>query len=54
MIVKLINRLIGDIVGGEIHTSAILEPLNQDPENPLSRAEIEGDNLTHYRNQVPV
>ena len=41
----LISRLIGAIVGGEIHTSAILEPLNQDPENPLTRAEIDGDNL---------
>ena len=37
--------LIEAIVGGEIHTSAILEPLNQDPENPLTRAEIDGDNL---------
>ena len=42
---KTHQSIIGDIVGGEIHTSAILEPLNQDPENPLSRAEIEGDNL---------
>jgi alkylation response protein AidB-like acyl-CoA dehydrogenase len=37
--------LIGAIISGEIHTSAILEPLNQDPENPLTRAEISGDNL---------
>jgi hypothetical protein len=27
-----LQSLIGAIVGGEIHTSAILEPLNQEPE----------------------
>jgi len=39
------RSLIKAIAGGEIHTSAILEPLNQEPENPLSRADIDGDNL---------
>ena len=42
---KTYQSLIGDIVGGEIYTSAILEPFNHDPENPISRAEIEGDNI---------
>jgi len=40
------QALIASILKGDIHTSAILEPLNQDPENPLTRAEIAGDKLT--------
>lgn len=38
--------LITSIIEGDIHTSAILEPLNQDPENPITKAEITGDQLT--------
>ena len=40
------QALISSILAGDIHTSAILEPLNQDPENPLTRAQINGDQLT--------
>lgn len=42
---KYHHDLIGEIIKGEIHTSAILEPLNQETENPMTRAEIDGDKL---------
>ena len=34
------NKILGSIIAGEIYTSAILEPSNQDPENPITTATI--------------
>ena len=39
------NKILGSIIAGEIYTSAILEPSNQDPENPITTAKIEDDKL---------
>tara|TARA_B100000287_G_scaffold359077_1_gene351002 strand:+ start:3149 stop:4255 length:1107 start_codon:yes stop_codon:yes gene_type:complete len=39
------TSILSSIVKGEIYTSAILEPYNQDPENPITNAEISKDRL---------
>ena len=43
-------------MAGEIYTSAILEPSNQDPENPMTTAKIENDQLiisgTKYLSEI--
>jgi len=39
------NKILSSIIAGEIYTSAILEPSNQDPENPATSALIEGNEL---------
>ena len=50
------NEILGSIIAGEIYTSAILEPSNQDPENPLTTAKIEDDQLiisgTKYLSEI--
>ena len=42
---KSCKDILGSIIAGEIYTSAILEPSNQDPENPITTAKIENDQL---------
>ena len=39
------KSILSSIIKGDIYTSAILEPFNQDTENPITRAEINGDKL---------
>jgi 3-oxocholest-4-en-26-oyl-CoA dehydrogenase beta subunit len=50
------NEILGSIIAGEIYTSAILEPSNQDPENPTTTAKIEDDQLiisgTKYLSEI--
>ena len=50
------NAIIGSIISGEIHTSAIFEPSNQDPENPITAATIAEDQLiitgTKYLSEI--
>ena len=50
------NEILGSIIAGEIYTSAILEPSNQDPENPETTAKIEDDQLiitgTKYLSEI--
>jgi alkylation response protein AidB-like acyl-CoA dehydrogenase len=50
------KEILGSIVAGEIYTSAILEPSNQDPENPMTAAKIENDQLiisgTKYLSEI--
>jgi alkylation response protein AidB-like acyl-CoA dehydrogenase len=50
------NEILGSIIAGEIYTSAILEPSNQDPENPITTAKIEDDQLiisgTKYLSEI--
>ena len=50
------NEILGSIIAGEIYTSAILEPSNQDPENPITTAKIENDQLiisgTKYLSEI--
>ena len=50
------NEILGSIIAGEIYTSAILEPSNQDPENPITTAKIENDKLiisgTKYLSEI--
>ena len=48
--------ILSSIIAGEIYTSAILEPFNQDPENPITTAIIEDDQLiisgTKYLSEI--
>ena len=50
------KEILGSIIAGEIYTSAILEPFNQDPENPMTTAKIENDQLiisgTKYLSEI--
>ena len=50
------NKILTSIIAGEIYTSAILEPSNQDPENPETTAKIEDDQLiitgTKYLSEI--
>ena len=50
------KEILGSIIAGEIYTSAILEPSNQDPENPMTKAKIENDQLiisgTKYLSEI--
>ena len=50
------KEILGSIIAGEIYTSAILEPSNQDPENPITTAKIENDQLiisgTKYLSEI--
>ena len=50
------NEILSSIIAGEIYTSAILEPSNQDPENPITTAKIEDDQLiitgTKYLSEI--
>ena len=50
------KEILGSIIAGEIYTSAILEPSNQDPENPMTAAKIENDQLiisgTKYLSEI--
>ena len=50
------KEIIGSIITGEIYTSAILEPFNQDPEYPMTTAKIENDQLiisgTKYLSEI--
>tara|TARA_B100000686_G_scaffold345210_1_gene429352 strand:- start:167 stop:1273 length:1107 start_codon:yes stop_codon:yes gene_type:complete len=39
------KSILSSIIEGEIYTSAFLEPFNKDTENPVTRAEINGDKL---------
>jgi alkylation response protein AidB-like acyl-CoA dehydrogenase len=39
------KSILSSIIEGEIYTSAILEPFNQDTENPITKADINGDKL---------
>ncbi|MDA9947137.1 acyl-CoA/acyl-ACP dehydrogenase [bacterium] len=53
---KSCKDILGSIIAGEIYTSAILEPSNQDPENPITTANIENDQLiisgTKYLSEI--
>ncbi|MDB2411626.1 acyl-CoA/acyl-ACP dehydrogenase [Gammaproteobacteria bacterium] len=53
---KSCKDILGSIITGEIYTSAILEPSNQDPENPITTAKIENDQLiisgTKYLSEI--
>ena len=53
---KSCKDILGSIIAGEIYTSAILEPSNQDPENPITTAKIENDQLiisgTKYLSEI--
>ena len=48
--------MLGSIIAGEIYTSAILEPSNQDPENPMTTAKIEENQIvitgTKYLSEI--
>ena len=50
------NEMLSSIIAGEVYTSAILEPSNQDPENPMTTAKIENDQLiisgTKYLSEI--
>lgn len=50
------KEILSSIIAGEIYTSAILEPSNQDPENPMTTATIENDQLiisgTKYLSEI--
>ena len=50
------KEILGSIIAGEIYTSAILEPSNQDPENPITTAKIEDDQIiisgTKYLSEI--
>ncbi|MDC1147603.1 acyl-CoA/acyl-ACP dehydrogenase [Gammaproteobacteria bacterium] len=50
------NKILSSIITGEIYTSAILEPSNQDPENPVTTATVENDQLiisgTKYLSEI--
>ena len=50
------KKILSSIIAGEIFTSAILEPSNQDPENPITTAKIENDQLiisgTKYLSEI--
>ena len=50
------KEILGSIIAGEIYTSAILEPFNQDPENPMTTVKIENDQLiisgTKYLSEI--
>ena len=50
------KEILSSIIAGEIYTSAILEPSNQDPENPMTTAIIENDQLiisgTKYLSEI--
>lgn len=50
------NEILGSIIAGEIYTSAILEPANQDPESPITTAEIENNQVvitgTKYLSEI--
>jgi len=50
------NEILSSIIAGEIYTSAILEPSNQDPENPITAAEIENNQVvitgTKYLSEI--
>ena len=50
------NEILGSIIEGEIYTSAILEPANQDPESPITTAEIENNQVvitgTKYLSEI--
>jgi alkylation response protein AidB-like acyl-CoA dehydrogenase len=50
------KEILGSIIAGEIYTSAILEPSNQDPDNPMTTAKIENDQLiisgTKYLSEI--
>ena len=39
------KSILKSIVKGELYTSAILEPNNQDPENPITKAKFNGDKI---------
>ncbi|MDB0009677.1 acyl-CoA/acyl-ACP dehydrogenase [Gammaproteobacteria bacterium] len=53
---KSCKDILSSIIAGEIYTSAILEPSNQDPENPITTAKIENDQLiisgTKYLSEI--
>ena len=53
---KSCKEILSSIIAGEIYTSAILEPFNQDPENPMTTAKIENDQLiisgTKYLSEI--
>ena len=53
---KSCNKILGSIIAGEIYTSAILEPLNQDPENPITTAKVENNQViitgTKYLSEI--
>ena len=53
---ELCNEILSSIIAGEIYTSAILEPSNQDPENPITAAEIENNQVvitgTKYLSEI--
>jgi len=53
---KSCKDILGSIIAGEIYTSAILEPSNQDPENQITTAKIENDQLiisgTKYLSEI--
>jgi len=50
------NEILSSIIAGEIYTSAILEPSNQDPENPITTAKIKDNQLvisgTKYLSEI--
>ena len=50
------KEILGSIIAGEIYTSAILEPANQDPESPITTAEIENNQVvitgTKYLSEI--
>ena len=50
------KEILSSIIAGEIYTSAILEPSNQDPENPMTTATIKNDQLiisgTKYLSEI--
>ena len=50
------KEILGSIIAGKIYTSAILEPSNQDPENPITTAKIEDNQLiisgTKYLSEI--
>tara|TARA_B100000579_G_scaffold403834_1_gene388160 strand:- start:1576 stop:2682 length:1107 start_codon:yes stop_codon:yes gene_type:complete len=50
------NEILSSIIAGEIYTSAIFEPSNQDPENPITSAKLDKDQLiitgTKYLSEI--
>ena len=50
------KEILSSIIAGEIYTSAILEPSNHDPENPMTTATIKNDQLiisgTKYLSEI--
>ena len=53
---ELCNEMLGSIIAGEIYTSAILEPSNQDQENPITTAKFEENQIvitgTKYLSEI--